>query len=248
MDLPKRAISEIDLLSRPRRPHALEALEIAAANGGEGYVYYQDDAKRVRADALSIAADARTQVTIDGLGSGSLDDYLDSIPRPGTGKALLSSGSIVPIDEGDLYLLRFGFMAAMVDPGLSSTEESNSILIEYDVAGTFNVHQARTAFTQDPGPARARHGDLTPFESLTGVLLPIASLVAPRTTAALADLNTALAQHGSSGDGERFIEFGVFFAGPPVIADDVSLFVTPTVDIELWEPDITIARLSSPTA
>lgn len=240
-DNPKKPVTVIDPRARPEYQHNHEAWMRAAANGGEGWVYWQDNAKLDRANGITIADGTRTLITIDGDGPDSTDE-LDSIPRPDAGKALLSNNRFMPVELNDNYLIRFGFSAAMVDPGLSNTEETNSIQIEFDVGGLFNVHEATTIFNPDPGPMRREVNHLSAIN--LGFTLPITGISA-RITLINGYISTAVSEHNSTG--QKFIEFGQAFAGQPVVDNGVAFYVTPSTDIILWAPDVTITRLSSPT-
>lgn len=241
MDLPKRPISNLSRIKRPRKERLQEDLKAAAANGGEGWVYWRDNAKADEADAITIAEGVRTQITIDGNHASSSDAELDTIIRPDAPtKALLSNGKVMPEALNDMYLIRFGFTAAMISPGLDSTEKANSIQIEYSVADQFNVHEASTLFNPDPGPTRMEYNN---WNAIQGVSL-ITALAAPRLAVLLALLNSSVT---SASQGQKFIEFGQAFAGSSVLSNGISFFVTPSVDIKLWGPDVTITRLSSPT-
>lgn len=238
-DLPKRPVLAYSPRSAPRKPLAHEFILAAAANGGEGWIFHHDLARADRSNALQISANTRTQIIVDGLGPAAQDD-LDTIPRD-SATPLLSNGLVMPAQLNDNYLIRFGFTAAMVDPGLSQTEAQNSIKIEYDVGGAFTVHEARKLFMEDPGPVRRERnsmGALSAIALLTSALVSRLTLLDSQITAATTE---------QTSNGERFIEFGQAFAGNPVLTNGVGFYVTPTVDIELWAPDITITRLSSPT-
>lgn len=240
IDNPKEEIFARNLFAQAKDIQTRKALAAAAANGGEGWVYHQDNAKADRADGVDIAEGVRTQITIDGMGPNCTDN-LDTIPRPRTGTPLLSNGKFMPCELNDNYLIRFGFMAAIIDPGLSNTEELNSIQIEFDVGGSFNVHEASTIFNPDPGPVRMDRNNWNAASGL-GILT---SLVAPRLTILNALISAAVAHQNNTG--QKFIEFGQAFAGQSVLDNGVAFYVTPSTDIRLWAPDVTITRLSSPT-
>lgn len=240
-DLPKRPISQTALDAPPLRLRLRDMVETAAANGGEGWVYWQDS-DRTRGSATTIAANTRTQITIDGDGTGSDDTYIDTIPR--TTKTLLSNSKVMPSELGDLYLVRFGFKAAMVDPGLSGTEEPNDVLIEFNVNNTFNVHQARKSFMADPGPVRRERNNINAMNGLVGLTV-LSTAIAPRLTALLTQITTCVSEQNNTG--ELFVESGQFFTGQDVLTHGVAFYVTPTTDIQLWAADVLISRLSSPT-
>lgn len=264
-DLPKGSISLMtSLLSRTREraggavtyADMQRALHIAAANGGEGYVYHSDSEKLGEENAITILAGERVALTIDGLGPSSTSEYLDSISRPRSPELpLLTNGGISSEQIGDLYLLRSRFTAQMLDPAAEETEIENSILVEYDVANIFDVHRERKFFDADPGPMKAEREKCNELalalEVIEGVSLITSSLTGlanpmrVRANNLHAKWQEILSEQ--SNNPTEMITFGIYFAGGAVMDNPVMIYVTPTIDIKLWSNDALIARLSSPT-
>ena len=117
----------------------LNYIEATAANiptlGGQGWAYYTDS-QYTAASPRTISGGARTQLTIDALGSETNESYRP----PGTSTWWnTTTNRFMPSNLGDAYNLRFNLTA-------DASGSNPYLTLELDINGTIGVVWANTFF------------------------------------------------------------------------------------------------------
>lgn len=107
-----------------RELYALPRQTLGGASAGPGWAYYAD-AEYTSGSPLSILANTRTQITVDGLGATTETDYLETVPE-----TVWDNAAIWPSATGEAYLLRIGL--TIVPQEVTSNEYAS---LQLDIGG-----------------------------------------------------------------------------------------------------------------